>query len=77
MPDEKIVSSFYNVLNFLDNFEVKKYLGETALKVIKNGCYYGYKVFNGNKLYIQELPPDYCRSRFNVYGKPAVEFQMK
>ena len=38
VPNEKIISSFYNVSNFLDNFEVKKYLGETALKVIKNGC---------------------------------------
>ena len=26
---------------------------------------------------IQELPPNYCRSRFSVNGRPAVEFNMK
>ena len=26
---------------------------------------------------VQELPPKYCRSRFSVNGKPAVEFNMK
>jgi len=26
---------------------------------------------------VQELPPQYCRSRFNVNRRPAVEFNMK
>ena len=48
-----------------------------ALKVIKNGCYYGYKIYNNNQLSIQELPSKYCRSRFKVDLKPVVEFNMK
>ena len=74
---EKVLDGFYNCLSTLDNFGVKKALGEIALKVLKNGCYYGYKVEQGNKIVLQDLPADYCRSRFNCGNKPAVEFNMK
>ena len=74
---DKIVDSFHKVLYFLDNFQVKKFLGEVALKVIRNGCYYGYIINQGDKINIQELSPRYCRSRFIVNGRPAVEFNMK
>lgn len=75
---KKVVDGFYKTLNFLDNFEVKRFLGEVALKVIRNGCYYGYVVFNGDSnASIQELPADYCRSRFSSRGRPLVEFNMR
>ena len=41
---DKILSGFYKVLNYLEDFGVKKFFGEVALKVIKNGCYYGYLI---------------------------------
>jgi hypothetical protein len=47
---ENIKSSFNNVLAFLDDFEVKKYFGEVALKVIKDGCYYGYIIRENDKV---------------------------
>ena len=71
------LEKFHKVLNYLDNFGVKKYFGEVALKVIKNGCYYGYIVPGDGGIQIQELPVRYCRSRYSVNGKPAVEFNMK
>lgn len=74
---ENIKSSFNNVLAFLDDFEVKKYFGEVALKVIKDGCYYGYIIRENDKVAVQELPVKYCRSRYSVAGHPAVEFNMK
>ena len=77
MKEEKILDGFYNCLTTLDNFGVKKTLGEIALKVLQHGCYYGYKVQQNNKIVLQELPPDYCRSRYNYGNKPAVEFNMK
>lgn len=77
MKSEKILDGFYKSLNLLDNFGVKKILGEIALKVLQNGCYYGYKVQQNNKVVLQELPVDYCRSRFSHGNKPAVEFNMK
>lgn len=74
---DKVIKSFNDVLFFLDTFQIKKMFGEIALKVIKNGCYYGYIIYNNNSAYIQELDINYCRSRFNTGGKPAVEFNMK
>jgi hypothetical protein len=74
---DKTVKGFYNALSLLDNFGVKKVLGEIALTILKHGCYYGYIVKQGNNIVLQELPSDYCRSRFNYGDKPAVEFNMK
>ena len=77
LKDAKILNTFHQVLDYFDNFGVKKYFGEVALKVIKNGCYYGYIIEEDNITQIQELPIQYCRSRYKVGGRPAVEFNMK
>lgn len=44
LKEEKILDGFHKALTYLDNFCVKKFLGEVALKVIKNGSYYGYVI---------------------------------
>ena len=77
MKKEKMLEGFYGSLTTLDNFEVKKTLGEIALKIIRQGAYYGYKVSTAEGIVLQELPVNYCRSRFNYGKKPAVEFNMK
>ena len=74
---EKVLDGFYKGLNILDNFKVKKTLGEIALQVVKQGCYYGYKVPTATGIVLQELPADYCRVRFKRGNKPVVEFNMK
>ena len=74
---EKLLDGFNKVLTYLDKFEAKKFFGEVALKVIKNGCYYGYLIARDGTVVVQELPPKYCRSRFMVNGQHAVEFNMK
>jgi hypothetical protein len=74
---EKIIEGFNKTSYALDEFGVKEFLGETALKVIRHGCYYGYIVRDKDEFQVQELLPKYCRSRFNVKGRPAVEFNMK
>ena len=75
--NEKILTDFHKVLNYLDNSYVAKVCGDIALGVIKNGAYYGYVVDSPKGVIIQELPINYCRSRFNVGNLPAVEFNMK
>lgn len=77
VKEDKVLDTFHKAITFLDNFEVKRYFGEVALKVIRNGCYYGYVISNGDKVQVQELSPNYCRSRFSVNGRPAIEFNMK
>ena len=73
---EKLLDGFNKVLTYLDKFEAKKFFGDVALKVVKNGCYYGYLIARNGTVVVQELPPRYCRSRFMVNGQPAVEFNM-
>lgn len=48
-----------------------------ARKIIINGCYYGYIVNTSRGFTVQELPINYCRSRFKVGTVPAVEFNPK
>ena len=71
------LSEFYKILLYLDNSNLKELFGNIALKIMRNGCYYGYLIEGQKRVSIQELPVDYCRSRFLVNDKPAVEFNMK
>ena len=75
--NEKILTEFNKILNYLDNSHIKQLCGEIALEVIKNGAYYGYIVPSEKGLIMQQLPIGYCRSRYKVGTMPAVEFNMK
>ena len=44
VKEVKVLKDFSKLLNFLDNSYIKKICGDMALKVIVNGCYYGYLV---------------------------------
>ena len=78
-PDQKFVlTNYHDALCLLDNFNVKKFFGAVALKVIKYGAYYGYCIVKDKThVAVQELPANYCRSRFEANGRPVVEFNMK
>lgn len=71
------LKDFDKISNFLDNSNIKKMLGNFALEVVKEGCYYGYDVSTDSRIVIQDLPSSYCRSRFFYEGEPTVEFNMK
>lgn len=73
----RVFQQFFKVLKFFDEFQVKRFFGQVALEVIKHGCYYGYLIAQDNKVIIQPLLPNYCRSRFKVNNRPAIEFNMK
>lgn len=77
IKEDRYLKNFYKALTALDNFNVKKTLGEIALKVLKYGCYYCYKIFNGDEISLQELDSNYCRSRYFIKNKPVVEFNMR
>lgn len=77
VDNQKVIKGFHDGLDYLDNFQIKKFLGETAYNVIVNGCYYGYIIHGDTEAYVQELPPQYCRSRWKTKQKPAVELNMK
>lgn len=62
---------------YLENSNLKQVFGRCALSVIKNGCYYGYILDKGTAAYLQELHPDYCRSRYEIDGNAAIEFNIQ
>lgn len=74
---EKVVKQWYLATLFLEQSKLKRNFGEIALKVIREGCYYGYRMDKNTACYLQDLPADYCRSRYELNGKPAVEFNIK
>ena len=73
---ERVVEEYTKILSYLDRSYIKKLCGEIALKVVKYGCYYGYLIDSPKSIQIQELPPEYCRSRYSVAGIPVIEFNM-
>ena len=75
--EDKILKEYVSMLNYFDNSHIRKTCGDIALKVIKDGAYYGYIVEGKNSLLLQELPIDYCRSRYTIEGFPAIEFNMR
>ena len=76
VSNEKIVSQFSKVLTYLDQSSIKQVCGDIALRVIIDGCYYGYLLDFGDYFAFQQLPIHYCRSRFKIGNLPAVEFNM-
>ena len=76
VKEEKVLKDFASVLSYLDNSYIKKVCGDIALKVVKDGCYYGCIVETNDAIVIQDLPVKYCRSRFQRGGMPVVEFNM-
>lgn len=73
----KILDSFFKVLRYLDNFKAKQMFKHIALKVVVEGCYYGYIIHNATGPTIQELPSEYCRSRYKKNNRHVIEFNMK
>lgn len=76
VKEEKLLEGFTKCLNLLDNFGVKKQFGEIALEILKYGCYYGYKVKTADGVVLQQLPVNYCRTRYKSGKHCVVEFQM-
>ena len=73
-----VVENWYKALDYLDESNLKILFGKIALNVIKEGCYYGYLLEDStSRVALQELPVDYCRSRYEIDGVPAVEMNMK
>lgn len=77
MPADKVLDDFYRICEYVDNCNVKEFFGEACLKVMRQGCYYGYLIRDIDCARVQELSPKYCRSRFSINGRAAVEFNMR
>lgn len=75
---QKAIDEFKKVLHYLDKSEIKRLCGDIALKVIRDGVYYGQILPGTEKLCIQELPCGQCRStNVTVGNKILIEFNLK
>ena len=77
IKDDKVIEGWIKASLYLENSDLKKNFGHYALNVIKRGCFYGYILDKGTAAYLQELHPDYCRSRYEIDGISAIEFNIK
>lgn len=77
VKDAKVIEGWYKSCVFLENSKLKYSLSEIALKVLVQGQYCGYKLMQKDKAFLQELPLEYCRSRFKHNGNPVIEFNVK
>lgn len=73
---KKQFGNFFKVLRFFEAFQVKRFFGEVALKVIRHGCYYGYLISKPDRMVVQELPIRYCRTRYKINNRPVIQFNM-
>lgn len=76
ISENQVISKWYQAAAILDRSNLKKQFGDIALSVILNGCYYGYRVQDETGAYLQELPINYCRSRYKIAGNPAIELNL-
>lgn len=74
--EEKLVGDFHRILNYLDSSYIQKVCGDIARDVIVKGAYYAYIIEGKDGLMLQELPVNYCRTRYSIGNTPVVEFNM-
>ena len=77
MSIKKINQSYFEATEFCSNFQVQRKCALFAKDILVNGAYYGLLHDDGESIVIQDLPFDYCRSRFkNADDIDIVEFNM-
>ena len=78
LSEQYITKKYNSAITFLDNAKLPKLFTHIAIKVLRDGCYYG--VIQGvtdKSISILDLPIFYCRSRFkDKEGNDIVEFNV-
>lgn len=78
ITDKKNANAYYEASDFCSSFQIERKCTLFAKDVLVNGAYYGLIHDNGDYIAIQDLPFDYCRSRFkNQQDIDIIEFNMK
>ena len=75
--EDRLAVDFAKQLDYFDKSSIKKVCGDLCLAVVKDGIYYGYLSEGEHSILLQDLPWQYCRSRFKIANRPAIEFDMR
>lgn len=78
LKDKKNQKSYFDASEFCSSFGIEKKCSMFAAKVLVEGGYYGIIHNEGGNIAIQDLPFEFCRSRFkNHQDVDIVEFDMR
>ena len=64
----QITKAFYNACSFVEALDIKNTLKRITREWLKTGIYFGILQEHGSKVVIQDLPIDYCRTRFKDFN---------
>ena len=77
ITDKKIADTYYRAADFCTTFQIERKCATFAKDVLVKGAYYGLLRDEGDKVVIQDLPFEYCRSRFkNSEDIDLIEFDL-
>ncbi|MFA6711165.1 MAG: hypothetical protein WCS33_00415 [Candidatus Caldatribacteriota bacterium] len=76
VPENKLIKDFQQAMSFIDSLNLKQLLKDVTFFVFKEGAYYGYLRDDHKEPTIQQLPINYCRSKYKTGGRNVVEFNL-
>lgn len=77
ISEKKVAQTYYDAADFCTTFQIDRKCALFARDILVKGGYYGLLHDDGDNVVIQDLPFDYCRSRFkNAQDIDVVEFNM-
>ena len=78
ITDKAIKKAYYDATDFCTTFQIQRKCAIFAKDILVTGAYYGLLHDNGDKVVIQDLPFNYCRTRFkNQDDIDIVEFNLE
>ncbi len=76
VSENRILRDFQQCLDLVDSLSIKQLLKDITFYVFKDGAYYGYLRDDFAAPVMQQLPFNYCRSRFKSKNKNVIEFNI-
>lgn len=74
----QIIKAFYSACEFVESLDVKNTLTHITKEWLKNGIYYGILQEQNNKVVVQDLPIEYCRTRYKDFNNLSIlEFNIQ
>ena len=68
----QIIKAFYKACEFVEALDIKNTLTRITREWLKSGVYYGILQELGDKAVIQDLPIEYCRTRYKDFNNLSV-----
>lgn len=66
--EKQLVKAFYSACEFVDKLDIPNTFSRITKEWLKNGVYNGILRTDGNDVTIQDLPLQYCRTRFKDFN---------